>query len=367
LIPVLRQRKYILHFVELICDFAWLRFALSRENNQTLWRDTMKQKEVHVVIGAGQVGMKLAELLVDAGHDVRIVRRGPAKTERLGLTWYRGDVTDADFMDRACAGADVMYHCANPADYNGWDGVLQPMFYGILGAASRSGAKLVVLDNLYMIGRPAQSPFDESVPMQPCSKKGALRKELADALREAHERGEVCATTGRASDFFGPDTPLSVFTSPRFYERLQKGQPLEYMGDPDLPRSYSYTPDVARGLMALGASDEANGKIWNLPVVPNMTSRTFLEAFAQATGHSGKTTKLHKWMFQLMGIFVSMVRGIPEMYYQWEVPYELDDSAFRKTFGFGATPLEQAVRETIAQELPELSRVAPSAQAGQVF
>lgn len=311
-----------------------------------------ERKSIHVVVGAGQVGPKLADELLRMGKEVRIIRRGEPGASKPGLTWYRGDATDAAFMDRACQGAEVIYHCANPVEYHKWDGILQPLFEGVLGAATRAGAKLVMLDNLYMIGEPETSPFDESVPMRPKSKKGALRKALVEQLFAAHARGEVIAVSGRASDFYGPSTPLSMLCSTRMMERLQKGQPLEYLGNPDLPRSYSYTPDVAKALAILGTSSQADGKIWNLPVLHDMTSRRLLTAFAEAVGHSGRLTKLPGWMFRLMGLFVPMMRAIPEMLYQWEIPYEVDDSAFRETFGMAPTPLRETVAATLRSELP---------------
>lgn len=185
---------------------------------------------------------------------------------------------------------------------------------------------------------------------------------LVEEQLEAHARGDLVYTSGRAPDYFGPETPLSMLCSQRFFDRLKAGKSLEYMGDPDLPRSYGYTPDVLRGLAALGTSEKADGKIWHLPVLPNMTSRQLLGAFAQATGHSGKLSKMPRWMFQLLGVFVPMVRGIPEMYYQWEIPYAIDDSAFRETFGFGATPLAEAVQDTLRSvgmdALPQLAASA---------
>ncbi|HAA57227.1 MAG TPA: NAD-dependent epimerase [Myxococcales bacterium] len=309
---------------------------------------------IHVVIGAGQVGRKLAGELLERGLEVRIVRRGEAGPARPGLTWCRGDATDAAFMDTVCKGAEVIYHCANPVEYHKWDGIIQPLFHGIMGAAIRAGAKLVTLDNLYMYGRPDHSPFDESMPMRPCSQKGALRKDLVEQMLEAHQRGDLNFTSGRASDFFGPESELSMICSPRFFERLQKGQSLEYVGNPDLPRSYSFTPDVARGLAILGTSSKADGHIWHLPVNAGMTTRTLIKTFADATGHSGKMTKLPKWMFHVMGLFMPFMRGVPEMLYQWEVPYEIDDSAFRETFGVNATPLHIAVQETLKVAAPSL-------------
>jgi hypothetical protein len=105
---------------------------------------------------------------------------------------------------------------------------------GVRQAAACAGARLVVLDCLYMYGRPERVPFDEDTPLRPCSRKGELRATLARELFEAHARGDVRATTGRASDYFGPDVPVALLGT-RFAERLLAGKPLEMGGDPDQP------------------------------------------------------------------------------------------------------------------------------------
>ena len=48
------------------------------------------------------------------------------------------------------------------------------------------------------------------------------------------------------------------------------------------------------------------------------------------------------------GINVFKVREIVEMLYEFEKPFILDSTKFEKTFGMKATPIEQAVRETVA-------------------
>jgi hypothetical protein len=43
-----------------------------------------------------------------------------------------------------------------------------------------------------------------------------------------------------------------------------------------------------------------------------------------------------------------MLREVAEMMYQWEVPFIVDDTRFRSTFGVAATPVETQVAETAA-------------------
>jgi hypothetical protein len=86
-----------------------------------------------------------------------------------------------------------------PYDARVWAETLPRYMANLIAAAA--GARLVVLDNVYMLGRPGGRPLDEETPMRPCSRKGDIRARVADRLFDAHRRGQILATSGRASDF----------------------------------------------------------------------------------------------------------------------------------------------------------------------
>lgn len=304
-------------------------------------------QQLHTIFGAGQVGRKLAQLLLARGHQVRIVRRGQPGPAQPGLSWMRGDITDQRFADEAASGAAVVYHCANPSDYGHWHGVLEPLSRSIRLAATRAGARLVVLDCLYMIGVPPSLPFDEDTPMRPCSAKGELRAMLVEEMFEAHRRGEVEVTSGRASDYFGPETPLSILLNPRTIERLRAGKTVEVLGDPDQPHAYTYTPDVARGLVELGCRPEASGAVFHLPTTWTGTSRELLARAAAMLGRELRVRRVPNWALRAIGLASPTVRAIREMVYQFEVPYVLDDRRFRATFGVEPTPVDEALAATL--------------------
>jgi len=49
----------------------------------------------------------------------------------------------------------------------------------------------------------------------------------------------------------------------------------------------------------------------------------------------------------LLGLFNPTLREMPEMLYEWQQPFVMDDSKFRRTFGTEPTPMRQAIRESI--------------------
>jgi nucleoside-diphosphate-sugar epimerase len=299
---------------------------------------------LHVILGAGQIGTRVADLLLEQGHRVRLVRRGSAAAPRQRLESLSGDITDLAFAEQAARGAAVVYDCMNPA-YHLWPEQLLPIARGALHGATKAGARLVALDCLYMYGRP-QGPLHEDSPLMPCSKKGELRVRLADMRLAAHRKGDVRLTIGRASDFFGPALPFSNW-SDRFYQRILAGKPAECMGDPDMPHAYTYAEDVARALVTLGAEERALGQVWHLPTPAAESTRALASRLGHALGIGDvRVVRVPRVAMRLAGLFSPFLREAAEMMYQWEVPFLVDDSRYRAAFGQGPTPVDQAVRDT---------------------
>lgn len=302
---------------------------------------------IHVVFGAGQVGRKVAARLLERGLRVRLVRRGPAGAARPGLEWRSGDITDPAFADATLEGATMLYNCVNPSDYGRWEGVMEPLHEAVQDAAVRARVPLVGLDCLYMVGLPEQVPFDEDAPMTPRSAKGEMRARLVRRALGLRDAGDLRVTFGRAPDYFGPSSPDSLFGA-RFLERLAKGAAAEVIGDPDLPRSYAYTPDVAEGLVTLGTDGRGFDRaVWHLPVADVATTRALVEAFYRAAGREPRMKVLPPWLLRGAGLFSPVMRAIAKMAYQWEHPFVVDDRRFRETFGAAPTPLDEAVRATL--------------------
>jgi nucleoside-diphosphate-sugar epimerase len=319
----------------------------------------MSPPSIHVVFGAGQVGLPLARLLASRGHEVRLVSRSgkPLAGGNGGIQVIAADAQDAAACRSAAAGASAVYHCMNPRyEAAAWERELPRIQENLIAAAGSAaggaGARLVVLDNLYAVGRTGGRPMDESTPDAPCSRKGEARARLAAALREAVRRGDVRAVTGRASDFFGPGGVQTQFGE-RFWTRLLAGKGAEVLGNPDQPHSYHFLPDVAAGLAALGEASEAGsgastGTAWILPCTPAGTTRALVAGFAAALGRPVPVRRMPRLMVKGLGLFVPILREVDEMLYQWDEPFVADDRRFRERFGVLPTAPDEAARLTVA-------------------
>ena len=68
-----------------------------------------------------------------------------------------------------------------------------------------------------------------------------------------------------------------------FYPALT-GKKAQVIGNPDLLHTYSYIPDIAKGMVTLGERSEADGEAWHLPNAPAVTTRQFIEQVYTAEG-----------------------------------------------------------------------------------
>ncbi len=304
----------------------------------------MADSALHLVLGAGQVGPLIARHLTERGLRVRVGRRSAAPARVPDVETVSLDVRDPVAVASAAKGGSVVYHCANPL-YTEWNELLLPMTRGIVEGTARAGARLVVLDNLYMYGDTAC--MNEQLAPAPRSRKGALRERAANLMLEADARGDLPVAIGRAADFFGPGAALGAVFGEQFWKRVLAGKSAQVLGDPDMPHAYSYTPDVAAGLVALGLDDAARG-VSMLPVLPAETTRQVIARVGQALGAEIAISQIPTWVVRAMGLFSPLMREVAEMVYQWTQPFAVDDAAFRARYRLAPTPWDVAMAATVA-------------------
>jgi nucleoside-diphosphate-sugar epimerase len=305
------------------------------------------EKELHVTFGAGQVGTPLATRLLEAGKRVRIVKRS-AGVPVSGAEVFLGDAADATFCHDAAKGATAVYHCMNPPyDASIWAELVPRYMENLIAAAGKAGARLVVLDNLYMLGRTGGRPMNEDTPMNPCSRKGEIRARAAQRMFDAHAKGEVRAVTGRAADFYGPGGS-QTYLGDYFWKPALAGKTVWSPVDPNATHTYHYIPDVAAGLAALGcASDDVLGRPWMLPCQPAGTMRDLVSRFSHVLGRPIRVASVPRWIVKAMGVAVPLIREMSEMLYQWDEPFIVDDCRFRERFKILPTDANEAARATV--------------------
>ncbi len=302
----------------------------------------------YVVIGSGQLGQAVANVLLARGESVALLNRSGRRPAGLpdSVNVIAVDATDPDAMAHACDGAQVVFHCAM-APYLEWAEKFPPLTRGILDGVARTGARLVFGDNLYMYGPTGGRPIHEGLPYAATGKKGRVRAEMARLLLEAHESGRVQVAIGRASDFYGPGVKQS-FLGEMVFRPALAGKPVNLFGNLDAPHTFHYIHDVARALVVLSDHDEAFGRAWHVPADRTLTLREMLALIEKEIGRPIQTRVAGRAMLGLIGWFDPMVRELKELLYAWEEPYIVDHRRFEEAFGAEVTPHEVAIRETVA-------------------
>ena len=307
----------------------------------------MADRPLHVVFGAGNVGRALVGRLTMLGHAVRVVSRHRLPALPEGVDWRRTDASDAGAATEAATGAAVIYQCLN-APYPKWATVFPPLQRGVLAAAERNGALLVSLENLYGYGPTGGAPLTEDLPLLASTVKGRTRVAMTQELFDARDAGRVHIVIGRASDFFGAGVTDGSTLGERVFGNALAGRRADFIGDPELLHTYSYVPDIARGLVTLGTDPRAVDQVWHLPGPETVTTRRVLDLVADEVGHSVAVRPVSKLALRGLGLVNPVLRSMVEMTYQFDHPFVLDTSKYESTFGQAGTPLHQALATTVS-------------------
>jgi nucleoside-diphosphate-sugar epimerase len=305
---------------------------------------------LHVVFGAsGPVGTAVVKELVQRGLPVRAIQR----SVRSNFTSEDVEIMAADVLDagqtlHAVRGATHVYLSIGlPYRTVQWQREWPVVMANVIAACAQIGAKLIFLDNIYMYGpAPLANPFTEEHLQQPTSKKGAVRKHIADMLLQAHQTGRVQAVIGRSADFYGPSLNCTLYIS--FLQNMLKGKSPQTIGTLDAPHTFAHTSDNGRALVELALDESTYGKVWHLPVSRPVTLLEVNELFNRELGTTYKLASLPPLMLSLLGLLMPPLREVKEMLYQFEAPYIMSDAKFRTHFPeFQVTRLEDGIREMV--------------------
>jgi len=190
----------------------------------------------------------------------------------------------------------------------------------------------------------------EDSQLNPPSRKGAVRKQIAQMLLDEVKAGKLLALIARSADFYGPDNEKSMVTEIVF-KNLKKGKSANWFINADKKHSFTFTPDAAKATALLGNTDDAYNQVWHLPTDKNtLTGREFVDLFAKELKVKGKVMVMPLWLIKILGLFVPVLKEMPEMMYQNDRDYFFDSSKFDNRFKFKTTTYEEGVRITVEND-----------------
>ena len=304
---------------------------------------------MQTILGAnGTIGSALAKELTTYTDKIRLVGRNPKRindTDEL----FPADLSDGQQVERAIENSEVVYLLVG-FDYKlkVWQDKWPRLMRATVDACIKHRAKLVFFDNVYLYDKNAIPHMTEDSPVNPSSKKGKVRQQIAEMMMNEIKNGKLEGLIARSADFYGPHNEKSVLQE-MAYKNMKKGKSPMWMIDADKIHSFTYTPDAAKAVAIVGNTADAYNQLWHLPTsAEKITARQIIDLFNKEMGMSKKLKLMPMWMLKLLGIFIPVLREMPEMMYQNDRDYYFDSSKFNKRFSFIPTSYQDGVKEIVA-------------------
>ncbi len=307
---------------------------------------------MQTILGAGgAIGKELAKVLPEYTNKIRLVSRKP-KFVNGNEELVSANLFDKNEMLSAVEGSDVVYLTVG-LDYNHkiWAEYWPIIMRNAIEACKKTESKIVFFDNIYMYDPNYLNEMTEDTPQNPVSKKGKVRKEIAEMLMAEIKKGNLIGLIARSADFYGPSILNSSVLNETIVKNLANGKKANWLGDVSKKHSFTYTPDAGRATAILGNSEKAFNQVWHLPTAKNPpTVQEWIKLFAQELGVEPNYREVSKSMTKIAGLFIPIMKELAEMYYQNDRDYVFNSDKFEKNFDFKSTPYEMGIKEVVQKD-----------------
>ena len=302
----------------------------------------------HLVLGGnGAIGSAVINELKKRNIKVEALTMSG---EVNGIKTINADLLDLNKFTEVTRGFSHIYLCIGlPYKTKIWEEAWPVIMENTISVCKTNNLKLIFFDNTYMYGPPPlPTAFDENTTQTPISKKGMVRKKIADRLLEEIKSKKIEALIGRSADFYGPKAINSTLYI-SFLERMLKGQNPQLAFPINVAHTFAYTEDNAKALVDLATEESAYGEVWHLPVGKPITVEEILFMFNKYLNTNLKADILPRPAITILKLFITPLREVSETLYQFRTPYIMSDTKFMNKFpNFKVTSYEEGVSKMIA-------------------
>lgn len=298
--------------------------------------------------GGGAIGVELAKALTTYTSDIRIVSRNPKKVNDTD-TLFAADLTNFSDVREAVRGSEVAYLTIG-LTYNikiwreHWPVIMQ----NVIQACIEHNCKLVFFDNIYMYDGRYLNPIKEDNPINPPSKKGKVRAEIAQMIMDAIRDQGLIALIARCADFYGPAIKNVSILTEMVIKPLSENKTANWLEGDNFKHSFTYTPDAAKATALLGNTPDAYGEVWHLPTAKNVpTGKEWIALIGKELKVKPKHRIAGKFMVKLLGLFIPVMGESYEMLYQYDKDYVFNSDKFERRFNFKPTSYEDGVKAIV--------------------
>ncbi len=293
-----------------------------------------------LVLGAGgRFGSAAAIAFRDAGWTVRgLVRPGRAGA----VPPVVGPVEAVTREEAVKAGedCDIVLNAFNPV-ITKWQQNALSLAYSAIAAAEENGATLMFPGSVWNFGRAMPPVIDETTPMNATTRKGRMRVEIEQRIREACDRG-MRAITLRAGDFFGAGR--GSWLDLVIIKELERNR-ITYPGPLDVMHAWTYLPDFAATMVRLAEMrDQFDAcESFGFPG-HSLTGAQLVAALERVTGGTFNVRRMSWWLLKSFGQLLAIGRELSELEYLWRVPHSISGDKLKAAIGdIPHTPLHAAL------------------------
>ena len=238
-----------------------------------------------LITGAsGFVGRHVARHLLEEGHEV--TGFDLVEAEGTEFPTITGDLRDADAVQAAVAGMDVVCHIGAIGDV--YLAAEQPSLAAavnvggtshIADAAVETGARVVYASTWEVYGEVEYEPLDEMHPRNPDHPYNITKLAGEQMLLAAANLRGLSAIALRLGTAYGPGLrPNSVFRI--FIDRAKRGDTITIMGDGSQSRQFVHVDDLARAF-SLACTSDVSGIALNTVAQEPITIKQLAETVVQ--------------------------------------------------------------------------------------
>lgn len=289
---------------------------------------------VMLVTGAaGFIGSHLCDALIERGHRVIAVDNlSMGRMENLGqcldhpdFTFHQVDVVDKEMMNAIGAEAEVIVHLAayKIPRYGKAIDTLRINAHGIfnvLDMAAKTGAKVVAASTSDVYGKNPELPFHEesdlligpsTVSRWSYAVSKLFDEHIALAYQEAYG---FPVSLARFFGSYGPRHHLSWWGGPQsvFINAILKGEPVDIHGDGLQTRTFCYISDTVDGLLRMIENPDANGGIFNIGSVHEISILDLAFLIKKLSGTQGDMNVRYV-PYETFGKYEDVRRRIPSI------------------------------------------------------
>jgi nucleoside-diphosphate-sugar epimerase len=283
----------------------------------------------------------MAQKVLILGATGRFGRHAVDAFEKAGWIVQTYDRNSDDLMD-AAQGADVIVNAWNPS-YPDWQTLVPGLTAQVIQVASAHGATVIIPGNVYVFGSDTLGCWSATTPHKARNVLGRVRIEMEAAYRRSGVRTIVL----RSGDFIDTQASGNWFDM-IMTKSLAKGV-FTYPGNPEMPHSWAYLPDVCRASVQLAEMRDQLPVFSDIPFPGYTLSGVEMRAALQRVVSLSVRLKQMSWLpIRLAQPFWRMAGSLLEMRYLWNRPHWLDHKLFEGLLpDFNVTVLDDALKSTL--------------------